>query len=80
MGTNLPLPKALNEARLRLASDEDYICLKRFEFSLARLLERYPEGCPDRIVAQALLMTEDQVREMYENVVVKLRQLMNVQN
>lgn len=80
MGTNLPLPKALNEARVRLVDDEDYICLKRFEYSLSRLLERYPEGCPDRIVAQALLMTEDQVQEMYQSVVVKLRQVMNVQD
>ena len=80
MGTNLPLPKALNEARARLVDDEDYICLKRFDFSLAKLLERYPEGCPDRIAAQALLMTEEQVCEMYDDVVQKLRQLMNVQD
>lgn len=80
MWPNLPIPKTLNEARMRLSEDEDYVYLKRFEYSLEKLLERYPEGCPDRIVAQALMMTEEQVQEMYQKVVVRLRELMNVQD
>lgn len=64
----------------RLENDPDYIALKRFDYSLKKLLERYPEGAPDRIIANALLVPEEDVEEMYGLTVQKLRDMMGVSN
>jgi hypothetical protein len=66
------------EIRHKLATDEDYIPLKRFDYSLKKLLERYPDGVPDRIIAQSLLVEEEQVEVLYQEIVTKLQQLMKV--
>lgn len=67
-----------NKKRLEL--DPDFIALKRFDYSLQKLLQRYPEGCPDRIIANALLIAEEDVEEIYGSTVLKLRGLMGVEN
>lgn len=62
----------------KLQDDEDYINLKRFNFSLKETLKRYPEGVPDHLIAQALGIEEEDVSELYEEVVLHLRDLMKV--
>jgi hypothetical protein len=57
----------------RLANDPDFICSKRFDFSLAKLLERYPGGAPDSVIAQALGIPEEQVESRWARVVGILR-------
>ena len=56
-----------------LATEPDYILLKRFGFSLKRLMERYPDGAPDNVIALALGITEAEVERRYQNVVKVLR-------
>lgn len=45
-----------------LESDPDYVVSRRFDNSLTKVMERYQDGAPDRLVAAILLMTEDDVR------------------
>lgn len=66
------------EAKKRINEDPDFVNLKRFNYSLAQLLERYPEGCPDRVIAAALMIPETEVEEIYDTVVTKLRMIMGV--
>ncbi len=56
-----------------LANDPDYICMKRFGFSLKRLTERYPEGAPNNVIAQALNCTEAEVERRYQSIVQVLK-------
>lgn len=56
-----------------LATDPDYILTKRFGFSLKRLLERYPDGAPDSVIAVALGISEAEVERRYQNIVGVLR-------
>lgn len=63
----------------RLDEDPDYINSKRFEYSLQNLLERYPEGCPDRIIANCLGLDEEDVEALYNKVVDKLKQRIGVE-
>jgi hypothetical protein len=63
----------------RINTDEDFINIKRFDYSLESLLERYPDGVPDRIIAQALNVSEGEVSGLYKSVVVRLRKLMGAQ-
>lgn len=66
------------EIRERIENDADYVYLRRFEFSLVKLLQRYPEGVPDHLIAQGLLRTEEEIGELYEATVAKLRKFMGV--
>lgn len=66
------------EARKLIASDPDFVYLKRANFSLKELVEKHPDGVPDRVIAAALMITEEDVEDMYQNIVLKLRKLMKV--
>jgi hypothetical protein len=68
-----------SEAKLLVANDDDFVYLKRFDFSLSKLAERHPTGVPDRVIAAGLMITEDDVRDLYEEIIVKLRQVMKVE-
>jgi hypothetical protein len=67
-----------SEARKLILNDPNFVYLKRFDFSLNQLVERHPEGVPDRIIAAALMMTEEDVEDMYQSIVLKLRHAMKV--
>lgn len=65
--------------RERIAAEEDYCYLKRFNYSVEKFLERYPEGsAPDHLVAEALLISERELPGLYRKIVAKLRGLMRV--
>lgn len=67
------------EARRLIATDPDYIYLKRFDFSLEQLIERHPGGVPDRVIAAALMITEEGVGDLYNLIIAKLREAMKVE-
>lgn len=66
------------EAKQLIAEDAEFIYSKRFNYSLTELLKRYPDGCPDRIIAAVLMITEEDVEDMYQRIVEKLRAKMGV--
>jgi hypothetical protein len=63
---------ALTETE-RLETEEDYIALKRYDFSLEKLLERYQDGVPNHIAAKALKITEAELEARYHEAVNLLR-------
>lgn len=67
------------EAKEKIDNDPDFVYIKRFDFSLRQLVEKHPGGVPDRVVAAALMLTEDDVEEIYNEIVVKLREAMKVE-
>jgi hypothetical protein len=68
-----------NEARELLATDPDFIYSKRFDFSLKKLLDRYPEGAPTKVIAQSLMMTEDELQELEQSIIIKIRQGLRIE-
>lgn len=68
-----------DEAKKKIEGEEDFVYLPRFNFSISKALERYPEGLPtNKLIAQALLVTEDEVEVLYKKAVRHLRRLMKV--
>lgn len=57
----------------RLQTEEDFVFAPRYKNSVTELLRRYPDGVPDRIVAQALQIHPEEVSEAFERVVEKIR-------
>jgi hypothetical protein len=66
------------DAQLRIATDPDFVNLKRYGYSLDAVMQQFPDGCPDKVIASALLITEDDVRNMKDQITVKLRKMMKV--
>lgn len=63
---------------MRLYREEDYVYSRRFEYSLTKLLERYPDGAPDSLIAAVLLIPETDIEPNYSIIVAKLREHMRV--
>ena len=68
-----------NEARELLSTDPDFIYSKRFDFSLKKLLDRYPDGAPTKVIAQSLMMTEDELQELEQTIIIKIRQGLRIE-
>lgn len=66
------------EMRKKVQDDADFVALPRYGYSLEKALEAHPDGCPDRLIAQALMITEAEVRETYEQILVKFRALLRI--
>jgi hypothetical protein len=66
------------EIMLRLKTDPDFVNLPRYDYSLAKLLAKFPDGAPARVMAQALCMTEEELAELQDAVVKKLRRAMGI--
>lgn len=68
------------EAKDRLLTDPDFIYSKRFDNSLRKLLERYPDGtAPSKVIAQALMVTEDELEELETAIITKIRTELRVE-
>jgi hypothetical protein len=72
-----------SQIRNQIDTNPDFIALKRYGNSLESFLEKYPNGVPDdargvRLIAQALQMTEDEVKETVERVIRSIRHVMKV--
>ncbi len=67
-----------NEAKQLIETEPDFVYMKRFDYSLNKLMERYPDGAPTKVIAQAMMMTEDEVEELYEAVIIKMRAALKV--
>lgn len=67
-----------DDMKTMIERDPDYVASKRFGYSLTNLLKRHPDGCPDRIIANVLMITEDELDLRYEKIVQQLRDHMGV--
>jgi hypothetical protein len=67
-----------DEARERIAVEPNFIFLKRFDYSLTTLVDKHPGGVSDRVIAAALMITEDDVQDIYEDIILKLRDILKI--
>jgi hypothetical protein len=66
-----------NKALELINISPDFICLKRFNYSLNKLLLRYPDGVPDKLIAQALMIPEEYLPKVWEDIIKRLRGIMD---
>lgn len=62
-----------------LHNDETFVNSKRYGYSIDAVLERYPDGAPNNVIAQLLELDKDDIDARYSSIVVNLRRLMGVQ-
>lgn len=64
------------QMRKRIEEDPDFINCKRHQDSLQRLIDSNPNGCTDRVIAQALMIEESEVEEIYQGIVSRFRAML----
>jgi hypothetical protein len=67
-----------DQLRTRIHTDPGFVHAQRFGNSLAQVEERYPDGCPDNVIAKMLMISEAEVRVVRDGIVLKMRALMGV--
>lgn len=67
------IPLTTEHVLAKIREDPDFINIKKFDYSLVKLLERYPDGVPDRVMAQALMIIEEDIEQIWDGIVSKLR-------
>lgn len=58
----------------KILSDEDFIYCPRLGNSLVRLMEKNPEGIDKDRISKVLLLTEEEVVNIYDEAIRKLKQ------
>lgn len=56
-----------------IKNDEDFIYCPRLGNSLEKLIEKNPEGVDDERIAKVLLLSEDEVVELFDSAIRKIR-------
>lgn len=65
-----------NEIQKKIMSEEDYIRCPKFSNSLTKFLEKFSDGVEDSKIARVLMISEEKVKQLYEDAVEKLHNLM----
>lgn len=72
-------PETEEEQRRLVKEDPDYVMLSRYQHSLKKLCDRYPDGVPEHIASSAVGLTETEYGIDYSLVVQKIREGMGVE-
>lgn len=59
----------------KIETDEDYIKLPKFGYSLKKFIAKHPNGAEPAVIAEALGITVEKVQYHYNLVVQKLRRM-----
>ena len=70
---------SLDETKKRIEAEDDFIYSKRFDNSVQKLLERYPDGASTKLRSQVLLLTEEEVEDIFQKAILKIRKEMKVE-
>lgn len=60
----------------KIKEDEDFIRCPKCDNSLTKFLMKNSEGVEDSVIAKLLMISEEKVKELYEDAISKLRKQM----
>ncbi len=69
----------MNDVKQKLIDDPDFVFLRRFDYSMKKVLERYPDGLPEKLISQALMLSEEEVEALYQETLSFFRKEMKVE-
>ena len=68
----------IEEKKKRISEEEDFIDYPKFKNSVKKLIEKYPDGVNEETIAKVLLMSEEEVNEIYLRSIKKLQKKLDV--
>lgn len=63
-----------DELQQKVLTEEDYVRAPKFSNSLAKFVARNNDGVENATIARLLMIPEEQVEEIYQEAIVKLRE------
>lgn len=69
-----------DKIKKKINTEEDFIHCPRMGNSLEKYMSRYPEGVDNEKIAKVLLMEEEEVEEVFQSAVRKLRAEMGIED
>lgn len=63
----------IDKLKTRIETEEDFIHCPKMGNSVDRVVEKYPDGVDDTYISKVMLMTEDEVKEIYQSILDKFR-------
>jgi len=64
----------------RLETEEDFIHAPRYGNSIKTIREKYPNGCPDHLIASVMQQKEEEIQKRYLEIISCLREKMKVES
>lgn len=68
----------MTEKKHKIYNVKDYIDYPKAQNSISKLLEKYPDGVSDEIIAKALNISEKEVEEIYQSAIEKIKAKLGV--
>lgn len=62
----------------RIETDDDFVNLKRYNYSIEEAIDRNPDGLSFKMIAQGLGMSEEDAVKAYESAVKRLQKALGV--
>jgi hypothetical protein len=72
------MKKTTKDIKQLIETDEDFIYCPRLGNSLDKFIDNHPDGVDEDRIAKVLMMTEEEVREIFEQALKKLRKGMGL--
>lgn len=66
------------EVLKKIQEDEDFIHCPKMNNSIKEILKKNPDGLEDKKIADLLCMQIDEIEEIYQSAIKKLRQKLNI--
>ena len=63
----------------KIEKDPDFINCPRVKNSLKKYLSKYSEGVSDQEIGKLLMLSEDEVKDQFNGIILKLRKEMKVE-
>jgi len=68
-----------NTIKLKIETEDDFIYCPRLGNSLKKLIEKNPDGVDESRIAKVLLISEEEVKELFDSAISKIRNLMEIE-
>lgn len=67
-----------DEKKRKMDDDEDYIDYPKFKNSIKKLIDKYPDGVDNEVIAKVLNLTVEEIEEDYASAIKKLQDSLGV--
>jgi hypothetical protein len=70
----------LNKIKKQINNDSDFIYCPRLGNSIKKLLDIYPDGVDNKRIAKLLLMKEEEVEDVFNSALKKIRKNLKIKD
>lgn len=68
----------IDEKKAKILQDEDFVDCPKFKNSIKKIKEKNPDGIDDKLIAEILLLTPEELETLYLNSLQKIRKHLNI--